>query len=84
MRRTAKGRNFINIFTEFSQNIIPTHYIEFQKPSLNTFQDILLTIFNYDFFQRTNMLDKKKKIRVSYFFNWNPSIKFQNPSMQGS
>ena len=30
------------------------------------------------------MLDKKKKIRVSYFFIGNPNIKFQNPSMQGS
>ena len=59
MRKTAKGRNFINIFMEFSQNIryignlhiIPTHYIEFQEPSLNTFQGILLTRFNSDFFQ---------------------------------
>ena len=62
MSRTAKGRNFINIFMEFSQNIIkyisgnvhiiPTHCIEFQEPSLNTFQDILLTRFNSDFFSK--------------------------------
>ena len=57
MHRTEKGRNFINIFTEFSQNksgnlhIIPTQYIEFQELSLNTFQDILLTRFNSDFFK---------------------------------
>ena len=62
MSRTAKGRNFINIFMEFSQNndlhIIPTHCIEFQEPSLNTFQDILLTRFNSDFFQRGITLNK--------------------------
>ena len=97
MCRTAKGRNFINIFMECIQNIkynqviyniIPTYYIEFQEPSLNTFQDILLTRFNSDFFQRSITLNKharqEKKILVSYFFIGNPNIKFQNPSMQGS
>ena len=94
MRRTANGHNFINIFTEFSQNksgnlhIIPTYYIKFQELSLNTSQDILLTRFNSDFFQRGITLNKharqEKKIRISYFFTGNPNIKFQNPSMQGS
>ena len=63
-------------------------YIEFQEPSLNTFQDILLTRFNSDFFRRGITLNKharqEKKIEVSYFFTGNPNTKFQNPSMQGS
>ena len=72
MSRTAKGRNFINIFMEFSQNIIgyvhiiPTHCIEFQEPSLNTFQDILLTRFNSDFFQRGITLNKHARQETKY------------------
>ena len=70
MSRTAKGRNFINIFMEFSQNligyIIPTHCIELQEPSLNTFQDILLTRFNSDFFQRGITLNKHARQETKY------------------
>ena len=76
MGRTAKGRNLI-----FSQNslkiqsgnlhFIPTHYIKFQEPSLNTVQDILLTRFNSDWKPKGHISKQtcwtKKKIRVSYF-----------------
>ena len=59
MRRGAKGRNYIdfsqNSFKIYSGNlyIIATHYMEFQEPSLNTVEDILLTRFNSDFFKGT-------------------------------
>ena len=83
MCRAAKGHNFINIFMEFSQNIIiPTHYIEFQEPSLNTFQDILLTRFNSDFFQRGITLNKyarQEKDMGQLFFHWEPKYKISKP-----
>ena len=83
MRRTAKGRNFINIFMEFSQNIIiPTYYIEFQEPSLNTFQDILLTRFNSDFSQRGITLNKharQEKNMCQLFFHREPKYKISKP-----
>ena len=76
MRRTAKGRNLIFSLNSLkikpgNLHIIPTHYIEFQEPSLNTFQDILLTRFNSDFFQRGISLNKHagqgKKYRAAIF-----------------
>ena len=64
MRRTTKGRNyqyFHGILSKYNLVIytfIPSFYIEFQEPSLNTFQDILLTRFNSEFFQRGITLNK--------------------------
>ena len=66
--------------------MIPTHYIEFQEPSLNTFQDILFTRFNSDFFQRGITLNKharqekkKKKNTSQLFFHWEPKYKISKP-----
>ena len=40
--------------------------LEFQEPSLNTFQDILLTRFNSDFFQRGITLNKHARQETKY------------------
>ena len=89
---------FLSIFSRNSLkiqsgnlHIIPTYYIEFQEPSLNTFQDILLTRFNSDFFQRGITLNKharqekkkkkkkKKKNTGQLFFHWEPKYKISKP-----
>ena len=62
--------------------MITTHYIEFQEPSLNIFQDILLTRFNSDFFQRGITLKKhagQGKNTGQLFFHWEPKYKISKP-----
>ena len=90
MRRSAKGRNYINFprnslkFLSGNLHIIPTHYMEFQEPNLNTFRDILLTRFNSDFCKghnskKTNKYAGQEKNTGQLFFHGEPIYKISKP-----